>query len=116
MTEAVASALWVPGQEGLLAAYRDRYFAEALPLLDGRDIRSMRRLARALYPVTLAEPATLAATAAAAAAEVGTDPVGTVQPGAGRDGLSPGLRLVLREQEAIMTAALAARSQPRRWP
>jgi hypothetical protein len=115
VTEAAASAMWVPGQEGLLAAYRDRYFAEALPVLDGLGIRSMRRLARALYPVTLAEPATLAATAAAAA-EAGTDLVGTVQPGAGRDGLGPGLRLVLREQEAIMTSALAARSQPRRWP
>jgi aminopeptidase N len=108
LTEAVASAMWVPGQEGLLAGYRDRYFAEALPVLDQRDIRSMRRLARALYPVTLAGPATLAATAAAARA--GAD------VGAGPDGLSPGLRLVLREQEAIMVAALAARSQPRRWP
>ena len=66
VTEAAASALWVPGQEGLLAAYRDRYFAEALPAA-GPDWTSaqMRRLARALYPVTLAEPATLAATAAA---------------------------------------------------
>ena len=53
---------WVPGQEALLAGDRDRYFAEALPALDGRDIRQMRRLARALYPVTLAEPATLTAT------------------------------------------------------
>ena len=51
---------------GAAGRYRDRYFAEALPVLDGRDIRQMRRLARALYPVTLAEPATLAATSAAA--------------------------------------------------
>ncbi len=108
LTEAVAGALWVPGQEGLLAGYRDRYFTEALPVLDKQDIRSMRRLARALYPVTLAEPATLAATAAAAHA--GTE------VGAAPDGLSPGLRLVLQEQETIMVAALAARSQPRRWP
>ena len=108
VAEAVASALWVPGQEALLAGYRDRYFAEALPVLDKRDIRSMRRLARALYPVTLAEPATLAATAAAAHAEA--------EVGAAPDGLSRGLRLVLREQETIMVAMLAARSQPRRWP
>jgi len=109
--------MWVPGQEGLLAGYRDRYFTEALPVLDGRGIREMRRLARALYPVTLAEPATLAATAAAvqAGAEVGTAGAGTTA-GAERDALSPGLRLVLQEQEAIMVAALAARSQPRRWP
>jgi aminopeptidase N len=96
----VASALWVPGQEGLLAGYRDRFFAEALPVLDRLGIRQMRRLARALYPVTLAEPATLAATAAAA----------------GRDDLSRGLRVVLEEQEVILRSALAARSTPRRWP
>ena len=100
LTEAAASALWVPGQEALLAGYRDRYFAEALPALDGRDIRQMRRLARALYPVTLAEPATLAAT----------------ELGAKRDDLSRGLRLVLQEQEVILRSALAARSTPRRWP
>jgi aminopeptidase N len=100
LTEAAASALWVPGQEALLAGYRDRYFAEALPALDGRDIRQMRRLARALYPVTLAEPATLTAT----------------ELGAKRDDLSRGLRLVLQEQEVILRSALAARSTPRRWP
>jgi aminopeptidase N len=100
LTEAAASALWVPGQEALLAGYRDRYFAEALPALDGRDIRQMRRLARALYPVMLAEPATLAAT----------------ELGAKRDDLSRGLRLVLQEQEVILRSALAARSTPRRWP
>ena len=100
LTEAAASALWVPGQEALLAGYRDRYFAEALPALDGRDIRQMRRLARTLYPVTLAEPATLAAT----------------ELGAKRDDLSRGLRLVLQEQEVILRSALAARSTPRRWP
>ena len=100
LTEAAASALWVPGQEALLAGYRDRYFAEALPALDGRDIRQMRRLARALYPVTLAEPATLAAT----------------ELGARRDDLGRGLRLVLQEQEVILRSALAARSTPRRWP
>jgi aminopeptidase N len=100
LTEAAASALWVPGQEALLAGYRDRYFAEALPALDLRDIRQMRRLARALYPVTLAEPATLTAT----------------ELGAKRDDLSRGLRLVLQEQEVILRSALAARSTPRRWP
>ena len=59
----------------------------------------MRRLARALYPATLAEPATLAATAAVLE----------------RGGLSEGMRQVLQEQEAILHAALAARSVPRRW-
>jgi aminopeptidase N len=102
--EAAARGIWVPGQEAALgpswlAGYRERYFAAALPALDGREIRVMRRLARALYPATLAEPATLAATAAALE----------------RGGLSEGLRLVLQEQEAILHAVLAARSVPRRW-
>jgi aminopeptidase N len=99
MAEAAARGIWVPGQETVLAGYRERYFAEALPALDGRDVRTMRRLARALYPATLAEPATLAATAAALE----------------RGGLSDGLRLVLQEQQVILRAVLAARSVPRRW-
>jgi len=97
--DAAASGIWVPGQATVLAGFRERYFAEALPALDGREIRAMRRLARALYPATLAEPATLAATAAALE----------------RGGLGEGTRLVLREQEAILRAVLAARSVPRRW-
>lgn len=104
MAEAAARGIWVPAQEALLgpsvlARYRERYFAEALPALDGREIRVMRRLARALYPATLAEPATLTATAAALE----------------RGGLSEGLRLVLQEQEAILRSVLAARTVPRRW-
>jgi aminopeptidase N len=97
-TEAAASAMWVPGQEELLAGYRDRYFAEALAELDRPPLREMRRLVRALYPVTLATPETLAATEAAAE----------------RGELSRGLRLALREQQVIMRAMLAARSAPRR--
>ena len=104
-TEAAARGIWVPGQEVVLAGFRDRYFAEAVPALEGRvggrggGWGTMRRLARALYPATLAEPATLAATATALE----------------RGGLSRGMRLVLQEQEAILRAALAARSVPRRW-
>jgi aminopeptidase N len=102
--DAAAGGIWVPGQEAelgadWLAGFRERYFAEAVPVLDGRDVRTMRRLARALYPATLAEPATLAATAAALE----------------RGGLSEGMRLVLQEQEVILRAVLAARSVPRRW-
>jgi aminopeptidase N len=97
-TDAVASAMWVPGQEALLAGYRDRYFTEALAVLDRRELRERQRLARALYPVALAEAATLAATAVAA----------------DRTDLSRGLRVVLREQGAILRAMLAARSAPRR--
>ena len=111
MAVASARGIWVPGQEALLgrswlAEYRDRYFAEALPALDAREggwgggWGVMRHLVRALYPATLAEPATLAATAAALE----------------RGGpLSHGLRLVLLEQEAILRSVLAARSVAPRW-
>jgi aminopeptidase N len=105
MALASARGIWVPGQEAIsgrswLAGYRDRYFAEALPTLAGREVQVMRHLARALYPATLAEPATLAATEAALAG----------------DGVrSRGLRMVLLEQEAILRSVLAARSVPPRW-
>ena len=77
MALASARGIWVPGQEELLgrswlAEYRDRYFTEALPALDGREVNVMRYLARALYPATLAEPATLTATAAARGAAAGS--------------------------------------------
>lgn len=98
MALASARGIWVPGQEAVLDGYRERYFTEALAALDGREIQVMRYLARALYPATLAEDATLAATAAA------------LEDGA----LSQPLRLVLQEQEAILRSALAARSAPRR--
>ena len=105
MALASARGIWVPGQEELLgrswlAEYRDRYFTEALPTLQGREVNVMRYLARALYPATLAEPETLTATAAAL----------------GHGGLvSHGLRLVLLEQEAILRSVLAARSVAPRW-
>jgi aminopeptidase N len=105
MAVASASGIWVPGQEALLgrswlAEYRDRYFTEALAALADREVQVMRRLARALYPATIAEPATLAATATA------------LERG---DLLSHGLRLVLLEQEAILRSVLAARSVAPRW-
>ena len=54
----------------------------------------MRHLARALYPATLVEEATLTATAAA------------LEHGA----LSQALRLVVQEQEAILRSVLTGRS------
>ena len=100
--QAYARGVWVPGQEALMVGYRDRYFAEALPALDGREPRAMRRLAAALYPAVLAEPATLEVTRAALE----------------RGGLSHGLRVVVSEQEAMLRSVLAARSALRRpdWP
>ena len=99
MALAHANGMWVPGQEALLAGYLDRYFGEALPALDGREVDVMRSLARALYPATLAEPSTLAASSVAR----------------DRGGLSHALRLVVLEQEAILRSVLVARAAGRRW-
>jgi aminopeptidase N len=94
MAQAHARGIWAPGQERLLAPYRDRYFTEALPALRRREVSVARTLARLLYPATLADPATVSATDAALE----------------RDGLGGPLRLVLLEQRAILQRVLAARS------
>ncbi len=94
MAQAHARGIWAPGQERLLAPYRDRYFTEALPALRRQEASLARKLARLLYPATLADPATVTATDAALE----------------RDGLGGPLRLVLLEQRAIMQQVLAARS------
>lgn len=98
MAEAHARGLWVPGQEDLMAGYRDRYFTQALPALNGREPRLMRRLARLLYPSTLVSSATLAVTEAAL----------------GASELGQGLRIIVLEQEAILRSVLAARSAAQR--
>jgi aminopeptidase N len=96
MAQAYARGLWVPGQEELMAGYLGRYVSQALPALDGREPRVMRALARLLYPATLIAPETLQATAAA------------------QDrGISGALRSIVLEQDAILRAALTARSAPR---
>jgi aminopeptidase N len=97
MAQAYARGLWVPGQDQLMATYLDRYLSQALPALDGREPRVMRGLARLLYPATLISPETLRATEAAQ-----------------RDSrLSGALRTIVLEQDAILRAALTARSAPR---
>lgn len=53
MALAHAQGIWVPGQERILAACRDRYFTEALPAVGDRDNRTAQRLARLLYPATM---------------------------------------------------------------
>ena len=95
MALAHARGVWVPGQEAILAPYRDRYFAEALPALAASEVSAAGRLARLLYPAILADAATIAATEAAA----------------GRDDLGEPLRLVLLEQRAILLQVLAARAR-----
>ncbi len=95
-----AQGFWVPGQEDLLDGFRDRYFTEALPALRRRDGRTMQRLAKALYPVTLVDKATLAATDAQL------------------DRLEPAetLSAILREQRALICRAMTARAAAGAFP
>jgi aminopeptidase N len=85
----------VAGQEELLAPYRERYFAEALPALRDRDPRTAGRLARLLYPSVLPGPETIAATDAALAGDLGA-----------------AVRPVLAEQRSITQQRQAARALP----
>jgi aminopeptidase N len=79
LARAIAEGFWVPGQEQLTAEFRARYFAEALPALrDSHDARGAQRLARALYPATLADDATLAATDEELASTPSADPIRAV--------------------------------------
>jgi aminopeptidase N len=97
IARAYAEGFWIPGQDSVLAGYRARYFAEALPLLaerDGRGEKLARRLARSLFPVTLDDPATLAAAR------------GALDGG----GLTSRIRAVLLEEEAELRTARAIRS------
>ncbi len=88
-----ARGIWVPGQEELVAGFRNRYFSEALPAVRRLDARTAQRLARALYPATLADDATLAATDAELRGTSADDPT----------------RSILLEQRAILQQVVAAR-------
>jgi aminopeptidase N len=94
---AYAQGFWVPGQEDLVEAYRDRYFTEALPALRRYDSRSIQRIARALYPTTLADSATIAVTDVALAATDRADVIADV----------------LLEQRTLLSRAISARSSGR---
>jgi len=100
---ASARGVWVPGQEALMGGYAERYFTEALPAIDGREVRVMRNLARTLYPATLPEASALVE------ASAGTEAL---------DGLSRALRVVVEEREEMARWVLAARAAERRadWP
>jgi aminopeptidase N len=88
---ACAAGIWVPGQEELMAGYRDRYFTEVLPaLVTRRTAWSKSRLSSLLFPVTLISEATIEVAQAA-------------EPS---DNL---LRLAVAEQTTIMRRRLAAR-------
>ena len=89
-----AQGIWVPGQERLLGEFRERYFAEAIAAAGQHDARTAQRLARALYPATLADHATLAATDAALARMDPADPV----------------RAILAEQRTVLQRKITARA------
>jgi aminopeptidase N len=93
LARAIAEGFWVPSQEAVTAQFRDRYFAQALPAFRERDARTAQRLARALYPATLADEATLAATNDAIAGTPPADPI----------------RAVLLEQREILRRTVIAR-------
>jgi aminopeptidase N len=93
---ACATGLWTPGQEELMANYRDRYFAEALPQLAGRPRRVAQRLSRLLFPSILVSEQTIEVSANYA----GTGVIGTE----------------LADQIAIMRQRLAARTRWARRP
>lgn len=87
---ASAAGVWVPGQEELMAGYRDRYFTEALPALAARKLSwAKSRLGALLFPVTLVSEATIETANAA-------EPPDNV------------LRLAVADQATIMRRRLAA--------
>jgi hypothetical protein len=65
IAQACAAGIWVPGQEELMAGYRDRYFTEVLPALITRTPWPKSHLSRLLFPVTLISEATIEAAEAA---------------------------------------------------
>jgi aminopeptidase N len=89
-----ANGIWLPGQEDVVGELRDRYFSEALPAVRRLDHRMAQRLARALYPATLADEATLAATDAELDRIAPSDPI----------------RGILLEQRAILKQVITARA------
>jgi aminopeptidase N len=90
IAEACAAGIWAPGQENLMAGYRDRYFTEVLPALAARKLWPKTRLSRRLFPATLISDATIEAADAAKL----PDHV---------------LRLAVAEQAVIMRRRLIAR-------
>lgn len=95
LARAHANGFWLPGQEELVSQFRERYFDEALPEVRRLGGRTAQRLARALYPATLADEATLDATDAELRQAADADPVTSV----------------LLEQRAILQQVIAARRE-----
>jgi aminopeptidase N len=97
LARAYAEGFWVPGQDDLLEVFRDKYFTEALPALrrsSRLENRIVQRLAGALYPATLVDKMTLAATDAELDRLPPTDVLATA----------------LVEQRTMISRAMAARA------
>jgi len=88
---ALAAGFWQSGQDDLLRPYAGRWTAGVQGLFTRRGPQLATFLARSLFPSTLVEPATLAATRLAG-------------------DLAPGLRRVLLEERDELERALRARS------
>jgi aminopeptidase N len=95
LARAHAEGVWVPGQEDIMAPYRARFFAEALPALGQHQPMMAGRLAGLLFPATLADQDTIAATGAAL----------------NRGGFSEPVRLVLLEAKLTAERIRAARAR-----
>jgi aminopeptidase N len=94
LAQAHASGIWVPGQEQIVIAYRERYFTEALHALGEHDSRSAQRLASTLYPSTLIDAETIRLTDAALE----------------RADVPQAIRFALIEQKALLQQVLVARA------
>lgn len=92
LAEATALGLWTHGQEQLMASYRHRYFAEALPALTEMGNWAQQRLGRLLFPSTLRDDATITAAEAVLANAT----------------LTEDLRNAIAEQTAILREATAS--------
>ncbi|MGH9296515.1 MAG: aminopeptidase N [Acidimicrobiales bacterium] len=93
MAAAHAEGFWVPGQETTALPWRDRYFTDALPVLNALSVRTVQRVGALLYPSTIVERSTVSATDEALE----------------RRALSEAVRAVLIEQRAILLRMIAAR-------
>jgi aminopeptidase N len=93
MALAHARGVWVPGQETVTGEWTERYFTDAVVALSSFPDRPARRLAEALYPTTIIDRTTVAATDATL----------------GRGELSNPVRAVLMERRTMLIRMLAAR-------
>jgi aminopeptidase N len=93
LAQAHADGIWTPAQEGLMLAWRERYFVDTLAALSAMPDNRARRVGAAMYPLTLVDDETLSATDEALRA----------------GGLSRPVQSVLEEQREKLRRMVAAR-------